>query len=276
MVLRQCLVAAFGALAFCSTSFAQANTFIRVNQVGYLTTDTKIAIAFSKTQLQGNFVLRDASNRVVFRGPLKFVRPPSWGGMFPHYYELDFSSYQQPGREVLQLEESGVTSREFSIGPYAPYQEDLLLFMRQQRCGYNPYLDMVCHMRDGRTVYAPIPDGSFLDVSGGWHDAGDQLKYLITASNATARMLLSYELARHKFSDTVDALGRPGSNGIADVLDEAKWGLDWIHKLHPAPDQLFHQVGDDRDHRGFKLPDQDIADYGWGSNSYRPVYFANG
>ena len=99
MVLRQCVSTAFSALAFCSTSFAQANTFIRVNQVGYLASDTKIGIAFSKTQLQGNFVLRDASNRVVFRGPLKSVRPPNWGGMFPHYYELDFSSYQQTGRE---------------------------------------------------------------------------------------------------------------------------------------------------------------------------------
>jgi hypothetical protein len=148
--------------------------------------------------------------------------------------------------------------------------------MRQQRCGYNPYLDMVCHMRDGRTIYAPVPDGSYMDASGGWHDAGDQLKYLITASNATARMLLSFELARDRFNDTVDALGRPQPNRIPDVLDEAKWGLDWIHKLHPAPDQLFHQVADDRDHRGFKLPDQDIADYGWGANSYRPVYFADG
>jgi endoglucanase len=275
-ILRHCLVAAFGALALCSTSFAQSNAFIRINQVGYFTTDDKVGIAFSKTELQGNFVLRDTSNHVVFRGPLKSVRPPNWGSLFPHYYELDFSRYRQPGRNFLQLEETGVTSPEFSIGPYAPYQEDLLLFMRQQRCGFNPYLDMVCHMRDGRTVYAPIPDGSFIDVSGGWHDAGDQLKYLITASNATARMLLSYELARHNFRDRVDALGRPRPNGIADVLDEAKWGLDWIHKLHPAPDQLFHQVADDRDHRGFRLPDQDIADYGWGPNSYRPVYFANG
>ena len=65
-------------------------------------------------------------------------------------------------------------------------------------------------------------------------------------------------------------------NGIADVLDEAKWGLDWIHKLHPAAKQLFHQVADDRDHRGFKMPDNDNADYGWGANSYRPVYFADG
>ena len=257
-------------------SLGQTNAYIRINQAGYLPADVKIAIAFSKTTLRGDFVVRDNVNRVVFRGELKSVPPPNWGGNFPYYYELDFSSYRQAGRHLLQLEQSGTTSREFSIGPYPPYQDDLLLFMRQQRCGYNPYLDIVCHMRDGRTVYAPVPDGSYMDASGGWHDAGDQLKYLITASNATARMLLSFELAKDKFKDTVDALGRPQPNRIPDVLDEAKWGLDWIHKLHPAPDQLFHQVADDRDHRGFKLPDQDLADYGWGANSYRPVYFANG
>lgn len=273
---RYSLVAAFCVLTVCSTSFAQTNAFIRVNQVGYLAADTKIGIAFSKTPLRGEFVLRDPSNRVVFHGPLRRIPPPNWGGAYLYYYELDFSTFQRPGRTVLQLRESGATSREFSIGVYPPYQDDLLLFMRQQRCGYNPYLDMVCHMRDARTVYAPVPDGSFMDATGGWHDAGDQLKYLITASNATARMLLSYELARDKFKDSVDGLGRPLRNGIPDLLDEAKWGLDWIHKLHPAPDQLFHQVADDRDHRGFKLPDQDIADYGWGPNSYRPVYFANG
>ena len=273
---RYYLLAAVYVLTVCSTSSAQTNAFIRINQLGYLAPDTKIGIAFSKAPLGGEFVLKDTSNRVVFRGPLKSVPRQNWGGTFPYYYELDFSTYQQPGRTVLHLEESGATSREFSIGVYPPYQDDLLLFMQQQRCGYNPYLDMVCHMRDGRTVYAPVSDGSFMDASGGWHDAGDQLKYLITASNATARMLLSFELARDKFKDSVDGLGRPLSNGIPDVLDEAKWGLDWIHKLHPAPDQLFHQVADDRDHRGFKLPDQDIADYGWGPNSYRPVYFANG
>ena len=60
------------------------------------------------------------------------------------------------------------------------------------------------------------------------------------------------------------------------MLDEAKWGLDWIFKLHPAPDQLYFQVADDRDHRGFKLPQNDPADYGWGPNSYRAVYFADG
>ena len=269
--------AVFYTVLLCSASVvAQSNTYIRINQVGYLAADTKVAIAFSKTPMQGDFVLLDESKNVLYRAPLQSVPAPSWGGSFPYYYELDFSAHKQPGKRSLRLEGSDAASSQFTVGFYPPYQEDLLFFIRQQRCGYNPYLDMVCHMRDGRSVYAPLPDGSFVDASGGWHDAGDQLKYLITASNATARMLLSYEMAKDKFQDSVDALGRPRANGVPDVLDEAKWGLDWIHKLHPAADQLFHQVADDRDHRGFKMPDQDNADYGWGPNSYRPVYFANG
>jgi hypothetical protein len=152
----------------------------------------------------------------------------------------------------------------------------MLAFMRQQRCGYNPYLDLVCHQRDGRSFYGPMPDSTFVDATGGWHDAGDQLKYLITGSNATARMMLAYERAGARFADTVNRLGQPIPNGIPDVVDEARWGLDWLHKLHPDSDQLIHQVADDRDHYGWKMPDQDNSDYGWGENSYRPAYFATG
>lgn len=259
-----------------ATIFAQS-AYIRINQIGYLPNDSKIAIAFSKAPLTGDFVLLDAATkREVYRAPLKQISAPNFGENFSHYYELDFSAYKQTSKNILRLEKAGAVSREFAIGAYPNYQEDLLFFMRQQRCGYNPFLDMVCHKRDGRTFYAPIPDKSFIDASGGWHDAGDQLKYLITSSNATARMLQAYELEKTKFQDYTDDLGREKQNNIPDILDEAKWGLDWIQKLHPAPDWLFHQVADDRDHRGFKMPDNDNADYGWGANSYRPVYFADG
>lgn len=264
-------------LFFLSAAVFAQSAHLRINQIGYLPSEAKIAIAFSKAPLEGDFVLLDASTKKeVYRGKLKPVSAPNFGEKFSHYYELDFSSFKQNGRNILRLEKDGAVSREFSIGAYPNYQEDLLFFMRQQRCGYNPFLDLVCHKRDGRTFYGPMPDKSFIDASGGWHDAGDQLKYLITSSNATARMLQAYELEKSKFQDVTDASGRPQPNAIPDVLDEAKWGLDWIQKLHPAPDQLFHQVADDRDHRGFKMPDQDNADYGWGANNYRPVYFADG
>ncbi|NNE35187.1 MAG: glycoside hydrolase family 9, partial [Rhodothermales bacterium] len=88
--------------------------------------------------------------------------------------------------------------------------------------------------------------------------------------------LLAHELAGNRFDDAFSALGKPGSNGVRDVLDEAKWGLEWMHRLHPEVGQLFHQVADDRDHIGWKWPDQDSSDYGWGPNSYRALYFADG
>src|SRR5690606_30878174 len=37
-----------------------------------------------------------------------------------------------------------------------------------------------------------------------------------------------------------------------------------------------HQIADDRDHIGWKMPDGDNSDYGWGKNSYRVAYFAIG
>jgi hypothetical protein len=46
--------------------------------------------------------------------------------------------------------------------------------------------------------------------------------------------------------------------------------------MHPSPAELIHQVADDRDHRGWKWPDEDNSDYGWGPNSYRAAYFATG
>lgn len=252
--------------------------FIRVNQVGYLSDDTKIALAFSRRPVQVRFSVVDVeTGRPVFEGRSNPLEVRGWG-QYPFYAELDFSSVRGPGRYRIEVEGEAESSPAFNVGSgaFGDAHEDLLAFMRQQRCGYNPYLDMVCHRRDGRAMFGPMPDSSYIDASGGWHDAGDQLKYLITSSNATARMLLAYELEPDKFADLTNDLGQPIPNGIPDVLDEAKWGLDWLHKLHPAPDQLFHQVADDRDHIGWKWPDKDSSDYGWGPNSYRVVYFATG
>ena len=252
--------------------------YIRINQVGYRCDEQKQAILFSSEKVKETFTLTYAESGE----PLLTIRPlrseeKTWGA-FEYYYTCDFSRVTEQGSFFLMGDKSGTRSPVFQISDsaYNHLQEDLLGFMRQQRCGYNPTLDMLCHQHDGRSFYGPMPDSTFVDVSGGWHDAGDMLKYLITGSYATAHMLLAYELYPDRFEDRCNALGQPIGNGIPDVLDEAKWGLDWIHKLHPAPDQLVHQVADDRDHVGWKIPDQDRSDYGWGENSYRPAYFATG
>ena len=251
--------------------------YVRLNQLGFSLDQPKSAMLFSHEPLPAEFQIVNVHNgAVVFRGAVKTVEG-SWG-QFDHHGELDFSSFRQSGSFAIQV--GSATSSKFTIAPAinAQLPDQLLEFIRQQRCGYNPFVDAACHTFDGRTAFGPAPPGTYINASGGWHDAGDQLKYLLTASNATAQMLLAYHLApdRRIFADKFNNLGQPGANGTPDILDEALWGLAWMLRLHPAPDQLYHQVADDRDHKGFRLPQAETVDYGWGPGSYRVVYFADG
>lgn len=262
-------------LIFCTILTAQDIHF-RINQVGYLPQDSKIAYIMATQPILQEVSVHDAgSQEKIFKGVPYEPKGEVWGD-FPHHYLFDFSEINTFGNYYIKIGEH--KSPDFTIDKnvFATYHEDLIEFMQQQRCGYNPYYDEVCHQGDGRIFDAPVPDSTFFDFTGGWHDAGDQLKYLITSSNATARMLLAYELAPDIFGDRSNHYGQPHQNELPDVLDEARWGLEWILKLHPQDGWLIHQIADDRDHRGFKYPHQDNAEYGWGPNSYRTAYFATG
>jgi endoglucanase len=257
---------------------------LRASQVGYPVQSPKLAVALASEPLPERFdVIELNQGRSVFEGVTRPATRMNWG-RFDHVAELDFSEFRQTGRFRLRL--GGTVSEPIVVNDavFQPLPDLLLEFMRQQRCGLNPWLNVQCHQLDGRTAYGPLPAGTTLDARGGWHDAADLLKYLLTSSNATAQMLLAWELHRRTpapspeplFADRFDALGQAGANGLPDLLDEARWGLEWMLKLHPAPDQLYHQVADDRDHCGWRLPQNERADYGWGPGRERVVYAADG
>lgn len=264
------------ATAFASTAARADEIFLRANQVGYAPRDAKLAVAFSHGELGRSFSVADAaSGKALFSRRIKSLRGAPWG-QFTSHAELDFSSFRKPGRYVLMLGEGRSFPFVINETVNAALPDQLLEFMRQQRCGYNPWLGTNCHQHDGRTAFGPLTNGTPLDARGGWHDAGDLLKYLITSANATAQMLLAHEVGSRKpeaRSRNPTADRRPLTSAL---LDEARWGLDWMLKLHPTPDALYHQVADDRDHIGFRLPQNEIADYGWGKGGARVVYFADG
>ena len=254
----------------------RSETFIRVNQSGYELHDSKIAIAFSDSELPRNFTVERGS-QVLLEGVSKPITNANWG-KWKHHVELDFSRVVTPGTNLVMHVGAVSVPIRIAEGAYTQLPDVLLEFMREQRCGYNPFLQAPCHTNDGRTAYGPLPPGTLIDATGGWHDAADLLKYLLTSGNATAQLLVAYDL-RHKamkFTDHFGARGEAKPNGMPDILDEARWGLEWMLKLHPAPNQLYHQVADDRDHSGMRLPNKEIVNYGWGPGSNRVVYFADG
>ena len=248
---------------------------VRINQLGYLPESIKVGVYGSKTNTTVNsFSLYDAAtDKEVFNSK----KPASKGayGPFESSYRLNFSDYNIPGKYYIKA--NGVKSPVFRINEnvYDHTADFLLEYMRQQRCGYNPYLTDSCHLDDGYILYNPTKKGQRIDVTGGWHDATDYLQYTATSANAVLQLLLSYRDNPEAFGDAYKANGLPGPNGIPDIIDEAKWGMDWLKKMNPSSIEYYNQIADDRDHVGFRLPNEDSAVYD-PKRKGRPVYLASG
>ena len=248
-------------------------SWIRINLLGYRPSSIKVAVYASKEPngISAFELVESTSNKIVFRG--KAGKSFGSYGPFAQTYRLDFTTFARPGKYKLKAGEA--VSPEFAIGEdvYNGAADFCLRYMRQQRTGFNPFLKDSCHTRDGYTLYGPMPDSTHINVVGGWHDASDYLQYASTSANATYHLLMAYRDFPKVFSDTKLANGLDGKNGMADVLDEAKWGLDWLLKMHPQRDWMFNQIGDDRDHAGMRIPKEDTF---YGKGIERPVYFLSG
>ncbi|MGC3977533.1 MAG: glycoside hydrolase family 9 protein [Paludibacteraceae bacterium] len=261
-------------IACSSVIFGQNGAWVRINQLGYLPEDVKVAVFLSEKGKQGTaFLIKDAvTGKAVIKGTGKQGNAARWG--MNSALRLDFSLLKTEGKYYVEC--NGAKSPVFAVNNnvYDGAADFVLNYMRQQRCGYNPFLDAECHQHDGYIVDHPTLEGRYIDVRGGWHDASDYLQYLTTSATATFQMLFAWQQTPDKsiFGDKYDASGRKGANGIPDILDEARWGLEWMLRMNPDSALMFNQIADDRDHANFRSPAADKVDYGWGPGTGRPVY----
>ncbi len=225
--------------------------WLRVNQVGYLPDDPKVAVLSGPEPLSGRYRVVDVATGQGFEGD---VGPDqgAWGP-FAHNYRLEFTALRGPGR--FRAEFGGVRSPEFAIGPdaYAKVPDALLNFMQLQRCGDDPIAgEPKCHLQDA----IDVDTHEKVDLVGGWHDAADRLKHMITTSYCVGAL----KLVRGEAAQA-----------------EARHGAPLIKKLHPKPDVIYVQIGDDRDHRPpSTLWHDDQSDYGHGPGGPRSAWPATG
>lgn len=255
------LVAAFLVQSCTATSKIVEDINLRVNQVGYLPGMVKFGMAFAKKEIESKqFKIVDAKSKdEVFTGKVT-DNLGSWG-KFGYHYRIDFTEFNKSGSYFIEM--GGKRSGTFKISKdiYASVADSLIEFLQVQRCGpTNPRLHKICHLYD-----SPIVGGDStvkgIDVTGGWHDAGDYLKFLNTSCYTTYMLLLTYELNTSKagFDDN--------KNNTPDILEEARVGIDWLVRCNYANNSLINQVQDMRDHDfGWRLPENDTLKYD------RPAY----
>ena len=246
--------------------FAQAppSLHVHVDQFGYLPGAEKVAV-LSDPQVGYNAMLsftpgatlevRDAvTDAVVFTGA-----PEAFNGGATHAQSgdrgwwFDFSAVTAPGSYVVVDPASGERSARFDVSEtvYDGVLRDALRMFYYNRANTakpEPYAE--AKWTDGESFVGPGQDTEarylydqdnlslYRDLTGGWFDAGDYNKYVTFAEVPVHDLLSAYEENPDVFRRISSGIPESG-NGLPDVLDEAKWELDWLLKMS-NPDGSVH------------------------------------
>ncbi len=248
-----------------------------INQVGYLPDQQKWIVA-SKGGDEFTIVNED-TKEVVFRGKLESFDDQTSDR---DVLRGEFTPVKKPGKYHAEVKGAG-SSYVFSIGNdvYDNLLKDSLRFYFIQRCGIalqdqeTGIRHPVCHSED---AYIAREDGFHkkmdkVNSTGGWHDAGDYGKYSTTTAVTVAQLLTVFELWPEKFSDGQLNIPESG-NKIPDILDEAKYGLDWLLTMQRPDGAVYHKIAG-RYFPGLSTPDFDMQKrYIYGISSSDTAKFA--
>ena len=286
--------------AVASATAGPAAPFIRVDQIGYPATGSKVAYLMSGSALGGStFSIRDQSDNTVYTGTVG-SSAGSWSKKYGFVYPLSFSSLDTSGTyRVAMTAPAAVTSPQFVIGSASTMWAQALTnassFYQNERDGPDFIPSALrtapAHLNDEQAMTYATPkvdgNGNFtgdlsslgvtIDASGGWWDAGDYLKFVETASYAVALL----GIGARSFPAQMGATA-----GSSDFLNEVTFGVQWLEKMwNDSTKTLYYQVGIGggnaqtiSDHDIWRLPQADDT-YG-GSNPVdryirnRPVFEA--
>ena len=236
--------------------------YVLVNQAGYLPDHVNYAYFISPDD--SFYVIEKTSGIVQFAGALEqtSLKDPACGLMT---FRGDFSSLSREGTYQISTTSSD-TSFTFSISNHGfevVYKKSLKGFYFQ-RCGMpllsqnaGVYARSTCHTHDSTFHSSTGVTGSSL-TTGGWHDAGDYGKYVVNAGVSVGTLLLAYELfpSRLKYDD----LNIPESgNSIPDILDEARFELEWFLKMQDTADGGVYFKVTTENFDAFEMPNQDVS-----------------
>lgn len=212
---------------------------IITNQVGYKCDSKKTAV-FRNADNESKFSVVNAdTNQVVYTGDLSDGINNTSAGETNK--TGDFSSVTQPGKYYItcgNLDNS--YTFEISDSVYSNLLDDSVRMLYLQRCGEavtdSDFGHPTCHTGMA-TVYGT---NDKINVSGGWHDAGDYGRYIVPAAKTIADLLYAYEANPELYGDNI---GIPQSgNGTPDILDEARYELEWMMKMQRADGAVYHKV----------------------------------
>lgn len=182
---------------------------IAYSHSGYAPDARKIALVSGMDAR--DYTVRDMTDgQVAFTGRLRTQDTP-----VGRFQALEFTDVTGPGE--YRLEVGSLITPAFQIGPEV-WRDSIWKTINHfycQRCGDAiPGIHDVCH-QDWRAIH----QDQTIVINGGWHDAGDLSQGLVNTAEAV-----------HAMFHLAGTLHEADPVLAARLIEEASWGLDWVHK----------------------------------------------
>ena len=229
---------------------------ILMNQTGFLTGSKKKAVFDFEVS---DFRVIDEKNNTVYEGNAVHFGTDEISG--EDTYVADFSELTKEGQ--YRVLAGNVTGPLFVIGDkaYDKLKKDICKCFYFLRCGdaldkkyAGAYYHKPCHLSKA-TVYGE--DTEPVDVSGGWHDAGDYGRYSTAGAVAVAHILYGVSMFKNLLDIEFDIPKVPCEHGfLPDILAETKVELDFLMKMQRENGSVWHKVTT-FNHADFVMPEDD-------------------
>lgn len=217
---------------------------LKVNQVGYKPDDVKKVVATIHDPVESFNICDAATGEVVYTGKFAtdYVMSTNGDG---RTFTGDFSDFDTEGEYYISADGIEDNSYNFTIGKnvFDDVAKSTVRMLYLQRCGCEldkelagKFAHKECHT--GKAKIYGTED--YIDVSGGWHDAGDYGRYIVAGAKTVADLFLTYEDSSRSRGDDYDI--PESGNGIPDILDEARYELDFMLKMQAANGGVYHKV----------------------------------
>jgi endoglucanase len=227
-----------------STGLASISSFIVVDQFGYLPDSQKIAVirdpqtgydAAQSFSPSASLSLVDmvSGTSVLSAAPSVWNSGATDTSSGDKAWWFDFSSITTPGTYAVVDALQNVRSPSFKIASdiYTPVLKHALRTFFYQRADGESHIG-AGQDKNARLYSDKTNAATEKNLSGGWYDAGDYNKY--TSWQAEYVITLLHAYVENPAAWTDDFNIPESGNGIPDILDEVKWGLDWLKKMQDA------------------------------------------
>lgn len=142
--------------------------------------------------------------------------------------------------------------------PWQAAADALVKGLYYQRCGCGleekhagVYAHGACHTEPAKEWEHPE---KLRRVTGGWHDAGDYGKYTGPGAVAAAHLIYTQLFFPRGCGENLNI--PESGNGVPDILNEARWELEWLLKMQREDGAFHHKLT--KDHFApFIMPEED-------------------